>query len=104
MKLEISKDERNLIVRALYGLPHVLAAPALRPLPHPPEVVSLCDRLMELRDDANPLPVPLESDGPQGANVPSAVPRQAELLPGGISGRVQGGDEPKRTAQTEAGR
>jgi len=46
------------------------------------------------------LSLPLEPNGAQRSNMPGASPRQAELLPGGVSGRTQGGHEPQRAPQT----
>ena len=88
MNLEISKEERFLLLAAL-----------LRSGDFGRKAAELGERLIELRD-GNPLPVPLEQDGPKRSDVPSALPRKDEQLSGGVSGRPQSSDQPQRTPQT----
>jgi hypothetical protein len=90
MNLEITKDERILILRCLF---------AETPL-HDPEVKALANRLMELRDgNGHAVPVPLESNGAQRPDMPRTGAGKAEQLPSGVSGRPQSGNEPQRPPQ-----
>src|SRR5271168_2234403 len=93
MILELSKDERQILLRALvmsYGT-------------QPPQaVVTLCDRILDMREGANgpsTVPLPVEAHGPAKPALPSAGARQDEQLPSGVSGRSQGSDQPQRAAQ-----
>jgi hypothetical protein len=91
MNLEITKDERILILRCLF---------AETPL-HDPEIKALANRLMELRDgNGHTLPLSMESNGAKWPDVPGTGARQVEQLPGGVSGRPQSGYEPQRPGQT----
>jgi len=91
MKFELSAAERRLILSSLGSFVAVSF----------PGASALFDRLVnEWVPDAN-LRVPLESNGPKKSELPGAGPRQAELLPGGVSGRTPSSDKPERTAQAE---
>jgi len=99
MNLEITKDERILILRCLF---------AETPL-HDPEVKALANRLMELRDgNGHGVPVSVGAvPGPaqpgrsaQGPVVPSAGARSPQQLPDSVhERRTESGSQPQRAAQ-----
>ncbi len=94
MILEITKDERLIILR------HLLAGTPL----HDPQVTALANRLIEMRDaNGTAVHLPLESHEPQGPAVPSSSSRKQEQLPLGVSsGRSQNSNQPQRTQESPA--
>jgi hypothetical protein len=100
MNLEITKDERILLLRCLFS----------QTVLHDPEVKALANRMMEMKDDgSNGVRVPMgavygnaQPAGPaQVASLPSAGARKPEQLPDSVSQRrPASSSEPQRTPQT----
>lgn len=88
MNFELTREEAILLARVIVGWD--------------PQTVADADLLVLLARRLCALPVPLESDEPQGTALPGASSRQAQLVPSGVSdGRAQSSDEPQRATQSK---
>jgi len=98
MIIDLTSTERRLLLHALFRM-----SPGLTPGLMQVDIDNITNRLIALREDDNEsnLRLPLEPHGSERSAVSSVDPGKTQQLPGGVSGRTQSGDQPKRAAQME---